>query len=153
MLKARAGTNRDRAQRYFSALAHTRLDPLLRVEFVPTATLIDGVHTLLARSPNAAVGALLACEHMTTLEHGIFGLLGHTLAQRRALNGRGEALLDLHLEARSERAAPWAPHLEPARGNPLDTVQSGLDALELHFTWWQNLLPVSLEKSTPLWVI
>ena len=81
---------------------------------------------------------------MTILEHGIFGLLGHTLDQRRALSGRGKALLDLHLNARSVASAP-----QSLNGDPLDTIQSALDALELHFTWWQNLLPVSLEKSAP----
>ena len=66
LLKARAGTDRARAQRYFTALAHTRLDPLLRVEFAPTTTLIDGVHALLARSPAAAGAAGKRCSTCTS---------------------------------------------------------------------------------------
>lgn len=154
----------DQAQRYFAVLEQTRLDPLLRIEFAPTTSLVERATDLFRQTPSAMLGAVLVVERLQTFEHQLFGQFTRALHDRRVLSNRGLALLDFHLHASHAAPRPLGAFLEHVPSEvysveatgprptiaPHEAIQGGLTAIELHLTWWQNLLPVSLEKSAPL---
>lgn len=161
--------DRNLAQRYFAVLEQTQLDPLLRIEFTPTTSLVDRINDLVAGPPSTMLGAAYVLERLHPFEHQIFGRFTKALHDRRVLRGRGLTLLDFHLHGQHKAstsnelgafllavpsdAHEWRRTDEDPTLRPLDVIQGALAALEQHLCWWQNLLPVSMEKSVPVRVV
>lgn len=163
VLRAARHAEYDQSVWHRAALDHAQIHPLVRIEFAPTTSLVDRLHELIDASPSSMLGVVYVLQHGALFEHFLFHRIAQTLIARLVLNERGRALLDFHQTQQDQ--APTAPELDAflvhvpsdvrhihahgARPSlaPIDVVQGGLSTVELCLSWWQNLVPVLLEKS------
>ena len=163
LLRAARHAEYDQSVWHRAALDHAQINPLLRIEFAPTTSLVERLHELIDASPSSMLGVVYVLQHGALFEHFLLHRIAQTLIARLVLNERGRALLDFHQTQQDQSSI--APELDAflvhvpsderhvsAQGArpsmaPLDTVQGGLSTVELLLSWWQNLVPVLVEKS------